>query len=106
LFYQRGNFNIASNLTVYIYSTNGVFSQDAGNFEIEGKVEFKRVAFNYNGGAIGGSPTLISSSLLISEMATNPATFVFNGPECQLFGNNPTNCFSRCRVRSWRAPLC
>jgi hypothetical protein len=92
-FYQRGNFNVASNFIVYVYSTNGVFSQDAGKFEIEGKVEFKRVAFNYNGGAIGGSPTLISSSLLISETATNPATFVFNGPECQLFGNNPTNCF-------------
>src|SRR6185369_6259933 len=32
-------------------------------------------------------------SLLISQTATNPATFVFNGQECQLFGNNPTNCF-------------
>jgi len=92
-FYQRGNFNIASNLTVYIYSTNGVFSQDAGNFDIEGKVEFKQITFNYNGGAIDGSPTLINSSLLISQTATNPATFIFNGPECQLLGNIPMNCF-------------
>ena len=92
-FYQRGNFNIASNLTVYIYSTNGVFNQDAGNFEIDGKVEFKWVTFNYNGGTIGGSPTLINSSLSISQTATNPATFVLNGPECELLGNNPTNSF-------------
>jgi hypothetical protein len=92
-FYQRGNFNITSNLIVYVYSTNGLFSQDAGNFEIDGKVEFKWVTFNYNGGTIHGSPNLINSSLLISQTATNPATFVFNGPECELVGNNPTNSF-------------
>ncbi|MEO8428237.1 MAG: hypothetical protein ABI651_14095 [Verrucomicrobiota bacterium] len=91
-FYQRGNFNIASNSIVYVYSTNGVFNQDSGKFEIEGEVEFKWVTFNYNGGTIGGSPTLINSSLLIGQTATNPAAFVFNGPECQLLGNNPTNC--------------
>jgi hypothetical protein len=83
-FLQRGIFIIAANQDVFLYNTNGFFNQEQGALTINGRMELKEASFNYTGGTITGSPTLINSALFIAPTVTNRVSFEFNGPYSRL----------------------
>ena len=76
---NEGSLNIAAGKTLSISGSSQVFNQNSGDLAISGDFSFSTATFNFNGGAITGTPLLTSSNLNIASGATTPVGFTLRG---------------------------
>ena len=72
---NNGSLNIAVGRTLTISGSSQVFNQNGGDLAISGDFSFSTATFNFNGGAITGTPILTTSNLNISPGATTSVNF-------------------------------
>ncbi len=74
--YTNNNaFNVASSKTFTINGSSQVFTQAGGTLAATGQFDLTSAAFNFNGGAITGTPRLVAAALNIGAGSTGAATF-------------------------------
>ena len=76
---NEGSLNIAVGRTLTISGASQVFNQNSGDLAISGDFSFSTATFNFNGGAITGTPLLTSSNLNIASGAITPVGFTLRG---------------------------
>jgi hypothetical protein len=84
---NEGAFTIAAGQTLTVTARNQTFSQNAGVLTSDGLMRLNDITFNFNGGAISGTPYLINSDLVIGPEAGAAASFLMTGPGSVLRGD-------------------